>query len=268
MLRVANDEVKPDVDIASVVGLLLAMSLIVGSVMLGTSPLAAFIDLKSAMVVLGGALAAVLVSFPLRNLFELPAVLAKVVINERSDQQHLIDQIVDLAESARRDGLLALDEKISELEAPLLRLGVQLTIDGAQPEAIERTLETEMALVETRHADGKDMLEQLGRFAPAFGMIGTLMGLIMMLGQMQDTSQIGEGMAVALITTLYGAIVYNVVFLPAAKKLDMLHKHEMQSLDMILRGILGIQSGETPRGIRTDLTAFLLPKHRPQEEAA
>jgi chemotaxis protein MotA len=129
-------------------------------------------------------------------------------------------------------------------------------------------MRTEIESVATRHRDGRSLMDQLGRFAPAYGMIGTLMGLIMMLSNMSDPSGIGAGMAVALITTLYGAIAANAVFIPFAEKLGFLNKQELNALEIVIRGVLAIQSGENPRVIEQKLTTFLPPKQRPREEQA
>ncbi|MCH8044010.1 MAG: MotA/TolQ/ExbB proton channel family protein, partial [Planctomycetes bacterium] len=129
-------------------------------------------------------------------------------------------------------------------------------------------MRTEIESVATRHRDGKYLLDQMGRFAPAFGMIGTLMGLIIMLGDMSDPSAIGSGMAVALITTLYGAIISNIFFLPFAEKLGFINKQELLVMEIALRGILGIQSGDNPRVIEQTLSTFVPPKLRLSKEAA
>jgi chemotaxis protein MotA len=143
-----------------------------------------------------------------------------------------------------------------------------MAVDGTRPEVIEDIMRTEVDAITARHRDGKSVIDQMGRFAPAFGMIGTLMGLIMMLGNMSDPSGIGAGMAVALITTLYGAIISNGLFLPFAEKLAYLHKQEMLSLEIVIRGIMAIQSGENPRIVEQKLNTFLPPKLRPGDEEA
>lgn len=244
-------------DIASIVGLLLAVGLILGSILLGTAPLAAFIDLPSVLVVVGGAVAAVLISFPLSSMLKAPKIALKVFLNKNENRMELIRQIVSLAETARRDGLLALEAKVSEVENPLVRTGIQMAVDGCTPEIVEEVLRTEADATAGRHREGKKIMDQLGRFAPAYGMIGTLMGLIMMLQDMSDPSSIGAGMAVALITTLYGAIVANVFFSPFAEKLGLMSKNEMISMEIAIRGVMAIQSGESPRAINQKLQTFL-----------
>ncbi len=255
-------------DIASVVGLLMAIGLILGSILSGSAPITAFIDVPSALVVIGGSIGAGFICFPLKSVLSVPLVTKKVLLNKADNVSDLIEQLVSLAETARRDGLLALEARLDEVDNTFIRLGIQMAVDGTRPEAIEDIMRTEMDSVATRHRDGKSLMDQMGRFAPAFGMIGTLMGLIMMLSDMSDPSKIGEGMAVALITTLYGAIVSNVFFLPFGEKLGFINKQEMLNLEIIVRGIMAIQSGENPRVVEQKLSTFLPPKLRASEEAA
>ncbi len=252
-------------DIASVIGLILAMGLILGSIAMGAAPFSAFIDIPSGMVVIGGAAAAALICFPLKNMIGSPMVAMKVILNKPPNVAELIKQIVELAETARRDGLLALEAKIPEIEHPLVKNGLQMAVDGSTPEGVEEVLRTEVSAIASRHKEGKAVMDQLGRFAPAYGMIGTLMGLIMMLSNMSDPSSIGAGMAVALITTLYGAIVANVFFSPFAEKLGLLSRQEMLSMEIAIRGVMAIQSGESPRAIEQKLVTYLPPKLRPKE---
>ncbi len=140
-----------------------------------------------------------------------------------------------------------------------------MAVDGSTPEVVEEVLRTEVEAIQVRHREGKSIMDQLGRFAPAYGMIGTLMGLIMMLQDMSDPSGIGAGMAVALITTLYGAIVANVIFCPFAEKLGLISRNEMISLEIAIRGVMAIQSGESPRAIDQKLKTFLPPSQRGEE---
>ncbi len=254
-------------DLASIVGLLFGIFLLI--VAIGIAPGAsfgAFIDYPSIMVVLGGSMAAILICFPLKSVLNMARVVKNVFFNRQEDFRELIDQLVSLAETARRDGLLALEGRIEELTNPFVILGIQMAVDGTRPEVIEDILRTELSAVATRHRNGKNVLDQLGRFAPAFGMIGTLMGLIIMLGNMQNPEAIGPGMAVALITTLYGAITANLIVLPMAEKLGHINKHEILVMEIIVRGIMGIQAGENPRVIEQKLSTFMPPRHRKNQE--
>ena len=255
-------------DIASIIGLLLGVALLIIAIAIAPgASFGAFIDYPSLMVVGGGSVAAVMICFPLKSVLNTTRVIKNVFFNRQEDFRGLIDQIVSLAETARRDGLLALEGRIEELSNPFVVLGIQMAVDGTRPEVIEDILRTELGAVATRHRNGKNVLDQMGRFAPAFGMIGTLIGLIIMLGNMDDPAAIGPGMAVALITTLYGAIIANLVFLPMAEKLNHINKHELLVMEIIVRGIMGIQAGENPRVIEQKLSTFIPPKYRQTEEA-
>ena len=252
-------------DIASLIGLILAIGLIFASIAIGNPPFTAFIDIPSLLVVLGGASAAVLICFPIGSLLRSPMIALKVILNKSEDRLALIRQIVELAETARRDGLLALESKVQDIENTLVKTGIQMAVDGNSPEVVEEVLRTEVEAIASRHREGKNIMDQLGRFAPAYGMIGTLMGLIMMLQDMSDPSGIGAGMAVALITTLYGAVVANVFFSPFAEKLGLISRNEMVSFEIAIRGVMAIQSGESPRAIDQRLRTFLPPKQRGAE---
>lgn len=249
-------------DIATVIGFILAVALIVGSMVMGKAPLSAYWDAPSVMVVIGGSLAACLMCFPLKSMLTAPKIMMKVALNKPESLADLVKQLVELAETARRDGLLALENKIPEIRNTLVQMGIQMAVDGVSPEMVEEVLRTEVVSFANRHKEGKAIMDQLGRFAPAYGMIGTLMGLIMMLSDMSDPSGIGAGMAVALITTLYGAIAANVVFSPFAEKLGLLSKREQMAAEIAIRGVLAIQSGESPRAIDQKLQTFIPKKLR------
>ncbi len=255
-------------DIATIVGMLLGMSLLLMTVLIAPgATLGGFYSLSSMLVVIGGATAAVLICFPLKTMLGVTSVMKKVFLNKQESIADLIEQIVSLAETARRDGLLALEGRLEEISNPFVILGIQMAVDGTRPEVIESIMRTEMDAVTTRHRNGRSILDQMGRFAPAFGMIGTLMGLIIMLGDMSPET-IGTGMAVALLTTLYGAVVSNLFCLPCSEKLNFLSKHELLTMEIVVRGIMGIQSGDNPRVIEQKLNTFIPPKLRPASQEA
>lgn len=254
-------------DIATIVGCVLSIALILGSIVIGGGSFVAFIDVPSIFVVVGGSIAAALMSFPLPNFLGLFGVTLKAVFWKVDSANDVIKQIVSLSEVARKEGLLALESKTPEIHNEFIKLGIQMAVDGTRPEVMEDILRTEIDAVATRHRDGKALLDCMGRFAPAFGMIGTLMGLVIMLGDMSDPSKIGAGMAVALLTTLYGAVLSNCLFLPFAEKLGYTSKKERLTMDIIIRGVMAIQSGENPRVIEQKLTTFIPPKQRPKEAA-
>lgn len=255
-------------DIATVIGVVLALGLILAAILVGGGVITAFIDVPSMLVVVGGAIAAVMIAFPLKNFLSIFGVTMKAFLYKLDSIPEIISQLVSLAETARKDGLLALESRVSEIENPFIVLGIQMAIDGTRPEVMEDILRTELDAVATRHRDGKALLDQGGRFAPAFGMIGTLIGLIIMLGDMSDPSKIGAGMAVALLTTLYGAILSNALCLPLAEKLGFTNKQELLTMEIVVRGIMAIQAGENPRVIEQKLNTFVPPKQRVAEDAA
>ncbi len=257
-------------DISTIVGGLGAMLVLAAAVVIAGASFASFLDYPSMMVVFGGGIFAVFIAFPLRNMLSIGSVIKVVFINSQASIPELIETIVNLAEVARRDGLLALESQIDEIQNSFIVLGIQMAVDGTQPEVISDIMRTEMEAVANRHRDGKSLLDMLGKFAPAFGMIGTLMGLIIMLGNMSDPSSIGPAMAVALITTLYGALLANAFAIPFAEKLGFMNKQELLRMEIVIRGIMGIQSGDNPRVIEQKLNSFVPPKLRvgAQEEAA
>jgi chemotaxis protein MotA len=254
-------------DIATVVGTVLAIALILGSIVIGGGSFMAFIDVPSILVVIGGSIAAALISFPLPNFLGVFGVTMKAVFWKVDAPEIVIKQIVSLSEVARREGILALESRTDDIDNDFIKLGIQMAVDGTRPEVMEDILRTELDAVATRHRDGKALLDCMGRFAPAFGMIGTLLGLVIMLGDMSDPSKIGAGMAVALLTTLYGAIASNCLFLPFAEKLGYTSKKERLTMDIIIRGVMAIQSGENPRVIEQKLNTFIPPKQRAKEAA-
>ncbi len=255
-------------DIATVLGIVIAIGLILSSIILGGGTFGAFIDAPSFMVVIGGAIAAAMISFPMKNFLSIFPVGMRTIFYKIDSIPSLIEELVSLAETARRDGLLALEGRLGDIQNDFVILGIQMAVDGTRPEVMEDIMRTELDAVATRHRDGKALFDCMGRFAPAFGMIGTLMGLVIMLGDMSDPSKIGAGMAVALLTTMYGAIASNVVFLPFAEKLGLTNKQELLVMEIVVRGIMAIQSGENPRVIEQKLNTFIPPKLRPKGEAA
>lgn len=254
-------------DIATVLGFALACGAIVFSVVAGGGSAGAFIDYPSAACVFGGAVAAALMCFPLKNVLGMGGVMKNAVFNKPPNLVEIIETLVGLAETARRDGLLALESKVQDIKNPFIVVGLQMAVDGTRAEVIEEVMRTEMDCTAMRHSLGKSLLDMVGKYGPAFGMIGTLLGLVIMLGNMSDPNAIGPGMAVALLTTLYGAILANAVFGPFAEKLNYLNKQELLAMDIIVRGIMGIQSGDNPRVIQQKLLSFLPPKQRPKEAA-
>ena len=250
-------------DKATAGGLGMGIILLIGAILIAPgSSLGAFWDAPSFAVVVGGGISAACIAFPLGSLLLLPGVTKKVFFSAEPNIQEIIKTLVSLAETARRDGILALESKTAEINDAFMLLGLQMAIDGTERDLVEQVMRTDMQAVAKRHNTGKSLFETIGRYAPAFGMIGTLMGLIIMLGNMDDPDAIGPGMAVALITTLYGAIVSNLFCLPFADKLAFYSKKELASREIIIQGILSIQDGDNPRVLEQKLSTNLAPSDR------
>lgn len=249
-------------DLATVLGFLLAVIFMAVAVVLGGGSAGAFIDIPSIIVTFGGSMATVMMCFSIKNFFRSVIVLKAAFMNKPPSIHELIDELVRLAEISRHDGLLALESQTLNVKNTFLVLGLQMTADGTRPEILETILRSEMEAVNQRHKEGKAFFDQWGKMAPAFGMIGTLMGLILMLGNLSDPAALGPGMAVALITTLYGAVLSNVFCLPIAQKLNVVNREELQAMEVIVQGIMSIQAGDSPRVVRQKLNTFIPPKQR------
>ncbi|MEQ9616911.1 MAG: motility protein A [Phycisphaerales bacterium] len=248
-------------DISTIIGVILGFALIGIAIVLGGSP-GAYVDIPSVMIVGGGSVAALMSAFPLAKVLRLPAVLKKTLQPGASDPNALITQIVSFAEVARRDGILALEGMTEQMKDALLVLGIKMAVDGTDPELIEQIMDADIENMMTRHDNGKGLFDCMGKYAPAFGMIGTLIGLVAMLANMSDPSAIGAGMAAALLTTMYGAIIANVVFLPLADKLAVKNEEELLVKMIILKGVMSIQAGDNPRVVEQKLLTFLPPDKR------
>ncbi|MFG0330949.1 MAG: motility protein A [Phycisphaerales bacterium] len=253
-------------DINTLIGSILGWVLIVGAILIGGSGLAAYVDPPSMVIVVGGMFCATLVAFPMSNLLQLPKVLLKTVFAKSESAQELIETLVNYAEIARREGILSLESMTNEIDNEFIVRGIQMAVDGTDPDLIEAIMEAELENQITRHQQGKGLLDALGRYAPAFGMIGTLIGLVAMLANMEDPSKIGAGMAAALLTTLYGALLSNLMFLPMSDKLAQRAADEVLLKTIIIRGVMSIQSGDNPRIVAQKLETYLPPSTRPQED--
>ena len=253
-------------DIATIVGLAAGVGLVVITVVMGGDP-GVFWSPPSIVLVIGGTLAATLLNYPLKDVLSVFNTVKNAFVHKESDTRELIERIVGFATVARREGILALEAHAGEAGDEFLEKSVQLAIDGTAPELIKDILTTEIAFMEDRHGVGQSILIAMGTYAPAFGMIGTLIGLVKMLSTLDDPSKIGEGMAVALLTTLYGALLANVLFLPAAGKLRVCTANELLAKEVIIEGILSIQSGDNPRVVEQKLKAFVSPTVREQVSA-
>jgi chemotaxis protein MotA len=253
-------------DIATVIGIVLGSGLVLAAILM-KSPLTAFIDPASAAVVLGGTAAAALISFPLGQVVRIMKVVQKAFFSKPIDPVESVTTLVRLAEVARRDGILSLESQLSEGSYdPFMAQGLRMAIDGQDPSVIEAALEQEVETIIERHANGKALFENIGKYAPAFGMIGTLIGLVIMLQNMSDADSLGPAMAVALLTTFYGSLLANLFALPIADKLTVRSEQEIAAKLLILRGVMSIQAGDNPRIVQQKMLAFLDARQRARIE--
>lgn len=243
-------------DIATLIGLITGISLILWAIM-SKGDLAAFADGPSVAIVLGGAVAAALISFPIGNILGLFRVIKNAFFAKPQGAASLIKDMVSYAEIARRDGILSLENVTGDIKDPFVVTGIQMAVDGTDPELIAQIMEAELEAVASRHATGRAVFENLGKYAPAFGMIGTLVGLVIMLGNMSDPESLGPAMAVALLTTLYGSLLANLVALPLADKLGTRSRDELLLKEIVVKGVMAIQSGDNPRVVEQKLRSFL-----------
>ena len=248
-------------DIATVVGFVLAFGLIVGSMVMGGS-VGAFVDPPSLLIVVGGTTGAMLINYPLDTVKGAVSVVKKAFFTTPMSPKEVIERIVSYASQSRRDGVLALEGALESENDEFLKKGLQLVVDGQDVDSIEQILEIEIDHVKKRHESGADIFTTAGTFAPALGLIGTLIGLVQMLGTMDDPSKIGPAMAVALLTTFYGALLANVVCNPLAGKLQNRSGDEVLVRRLELQGILQIATGANPRIVEQQLHSYLAPALR------
>jgi len=257
-------------DLATLIGLLGAVGVIVGAIALG-GDFGQFINIPSIVIVVGGSIAAVLIKYPLSNFLGAFKVAMKAFLHKSEDNGALITEALELANVARKSGLLALENV--EIHNEFLKQGIQLCVDGHDPEFVKKMLQKDINLAIERHEIGQGIFKAIGDVAPAMGMIGTLVGLVQMLANMSDPKQIGPAMAVALLTTLYGAVIANAIALPIADKLSFRSAEERRNKSLITETIAGIQEGLNPRVLEGLLKTYLPENQRetpaePEAEAA
>lgn len=249
-------------DLNTAIGGVLAFLLVLGAMAIGPGGIATFVHIPSMIIVFGGTISVTMLAFPISDLKPIVKIMLVTAVRKTPSPTDEIDRIVELANLARKEGLLALETKLQTVEDPFFGKGIQLVIDGFSADTVRDIMELEAECEETRHSTGKKIADQLGAFAPAFGMIGTLVGLVQMLQDLSDPAGIGLGMATALLTTLYGAMGANMVFIPVAGKLEMVAKQNQQLRRLMIEGVVAIQSGEKPQLIKEKLKGFLAPQMR------
>ena len=251
-------------DIATVIGIVVGFGLVIGSILLGSS-LMAFINVPGLLIFVGGTFAAALIAEKMGVVIGAARVAAHAFLHQAIAVDQTITRLLELSVIVRKEGLLALEGQ--EIDDPFMAKGVRLAVDGLTSDEVKTALIGEMHSLRARHKQGQKMFRFMGATAPAMGMVGTLIGLVQMLQVMDDPSSIGPAMAVALLTTFYGAVMAFLFFIPIADKLETRTKDESQNMSVILAGIEAILKAENPRIVRERLEAFLAPRERTVEES-
>lgn len=241
-------------DLATLIGLIGGFAFVIMAMVLGGS-LMMFYDTTSVLIVIGGSIFVVMMKFTMGQFFGAAKVAAKAFMFKSDTPEDLIEKIVEMADAARKGGFLALEEM--EITNSFMQKGIDLLVDGHDADVVRAALQKDIALTDERHEGGANVFMAFGDVAPAMGMIGTLVGLVAMLSNMDDPKSIGPAMAVALLTTLYGAVLANMVFIPIADKLSVRRQQEKLNRKLIMDGVLAIQDGQNPRVIDGYLKNYL-----------
>ncbi|WP_182201109.1 flagellar motor protein MotP [Paraliobacillus salinarum] len=232
----------------------------------GTSGFVSFVQVSSVVIVLGGLAAALLINFNMEQIKLTGRVVKEAFNQNQHDIPTLIELFERLSERARREGLLALENELDNVDDPFIKKGVLLAVDGIEPEVINDIMNAEINAMEDRHQKGRTIIEKAGEYAPAWGMVGTLIGLVLMLNNLTDPATLGPNMAVALLTTFYGSLLANLVFIPMAGKLELKTDEEIFIKQIVIEGVIGVQSGQNPRILKEKLSAFLSEDMKRKQE--
>ncbi len=253
-------------ELGSLIGLIAGIIFIILSILLGAdmnpAALGNFFDPPSIMIVIGGTISGTLIAHPLSRVIAAMKSFGLIMKVPDVDPTKAIAKIIDLANMARKEGLLSLEDAVAEVEDDFLKKGIGLIVDGTEPDVVRGILVTELSYQEARHKDIRDVWDFMGGAFPAWGMIGTLIGLVLMLQELDDPTTIGPKMAVALITTFYGSVMANYICIPINNKMKINSSNETLMKEVLIEGMLSIQSGENPRIIEEKLKSFLSPDLR------
>ncbi len=252
-------------DFATIIGLLVALGAIGGAYVLEGGHIDSIFMIAPMLIVIGGTLGATTITTSMETVLKIPTYLRLAFFGKSRQFNDTINQIVKLSEKARREGILGLEANLGGIPDPFFRKAIQLVIDGTEVTALREILETEIAYIEERHKKGIIFFQKAGGFSPTMGILGTVLGLIHTLSNTSDASRMAAAIAAAFIATLWGVGLANLFLLPVSDKLRMRHEEEIAHLELIMEGVLWLQSGENPRTIRTRLMAFIAPRHRKHE---
>lgn len=255
-------------DTATLIGLVLGTVLVIVSIIIagGIGGAGIFIDIASILIVFGGMIASLLISFPLASLKKIGKLMKLTLSSKEYDLRRLVDDFVRLATMARREGLLSLEDQLEDVQDVFIKKGIILAVDGTEQDSLRDILDAELAALEDRHARGRAILDKAAELGPAWGMIGTLIGLVLMLNNLSDPSSLGPSMAVAMITTFYGSLAANFIFIPMSNKLSQSTEQELFAKQLMIEGIIGITSGVNPKILEEKLITFLPPEQRTRND--
>jgi chemotaxis protein MotA len=249
-------------DIGTIGGIVGAFAAVAAAITLAGNPIGPYIDAPSVFVVVVGTFCSLFIGYPLKRCIGLWSFYKFALFSKSEDPAQVIDMLVTFSEKARREGLLALEDDVAEVSDTFLKNGIRLVVDGTDPELVRGLMSTDLNNLDARHMDGINMLITAAGLAPAWGMVGTMVGLIAMLRNLEDKASIGPNMSVALITTLYGSLAANVFLAPIASKLEGIHKREVMMKEIMIEGTLSIQQGDNPRIVKEKLASYLPPSQR------
>ncbi len=252
-------------DIATILGLILGIGSLIGSFLMEGGQLSALVQMPAIMLVIFGTFGAAAITTSVKELTNIPNLIKVALFEARMDTQELIELIFDLSQKARKNGLLSLEKDLDDIREPFLKKAIQLAIDGFETNKIREILEIEMAYIEERHKAGAMFFNKLGGFSPTLGIMGTVLGLIHALGNMENSSNMAAAIASAFIATLWGVAMANLIYLPISDKLKHKHQNEALYLEIITEGVISLAMGDNPRVIRMKLVSFLLPDKRNEE---
>lgn len=253
-------------DLATVFGFILAIVSICGTTLMEKGNLMSLLNPSAALIVYGGTLAALLVSYPMARIMAIPVLTKKALIEQNYNNIQMIDALVSFAEKARREGLLALENDIQNSDNNFLKKGLQLIVDGTDPELIRSILQTELIFMEKEDEDKIAVFEAGGGYSPTLGIMGTVMGLIAVLNNLSAPGELGHSIATAFVATLYGVATANLFWLPVGNKLKVKSQKEILVYEMILEGVLSIQAGNNPRILEEKLKAFLIANEKKNQD--
>lgn len=257
-------------DLLTPIGITIGFIMIMAAILsnAGAEGFVSFLDISSILIVLGGVVGSLLINFKMDQIKLTGRVVKESFHQNERKLPDLINLFIRLSERARREGILALENELDDVDDPFIKKGILLAVDGIEPEVIHDIMNAEITAMEERHYRGRMIIEKCGEYAPAWGMIGTLIGLVLMLNNLTDPSTLGPSMAVALLTTLYGTVLANLVFIPMASKLETKTEEEVFIKQIIIEGVIGVQSGQNPRILEEKLGAFLSDDTKDKDEVA